>query len=150
MIEADAATGFRDIPWDIVWLTTLCLYAEVATRLRARPAAAALRTMLAPYTSQVVFNAISVHGSVAHFSAGLAATIGDLPAADAAYAAAADTHQRLGARGMLARTRFDWAQALLAGDDAARAGALLSQASATAEELGMQGILQRPRFPSRE
>jgi hypothetical protein len=126
-----------------VWPTTVSLYAEVATRLRARPAAAALRAMLAPYTSQVVFNAISVHGSVAHFTAGLAATIGDLRAADAEYAAAADTHQRLGARGMLARTRYEWAQALLAGDDAERAGALLAQASATAEELGMQGILQR-------
>jgi DNA-binding SARP family transcriptional activator len=143
VLEADAATGFRDIPWDIVWPTTVCLFAEVATRLRARPAAAVLRTMLAPYTSQVVFNAISVHGSVAHFSAGLAATLGDLPAADAEYAAAAEVHQRLGARGMLARTRYDWGQALLAGDDAERAGALLAQATATADELGMQGILQR-------
>ena len=44
---------------------------------------------------------------------------------------------------MLARTRSDWAQALLAGDDAERAGALLAQASATAEELGMLGLLQR-------
>ena len=40
VLEADAATGFRDIPWDIVWPTTVCLFAEVATRLRARPAAA--------------------------------------------------------------------------------------------------------------
>jgi hypothetical protein len=62
----------------------------------------------------------------------------------AEYAAAADTHQRLGARGLLARTRFDWAQALLAtGGDAEGAGTLLAQARATAEELGMHGILRR-------
>ena len=68
--------------------------------------------MLAPYTSQVVFNAISVHGSVAHFPAGLAADASvTCRAADAEYAAAADMHERLGARGMLARTRYDWAQA---------------------------------------
>lgn len=146
VLEADAAAGFRDIPWDIVWLTTVCLYAEVATRLRARPAAATLATMLAPYKGQVVFNSTSVHGSVAHFAAGLAAVLGDLPAADADFAAAADTHQRLGAHGMLARTRYDWAQVLLGADapaDGERAGALLAQASAAAEGLGMHGILRR-------
>ena len=151
VLEADAATGFRDIPWDIVWPTTVCLYAEVASWLGAQPAAETLAAMLAPYTDQVVFNAISVHGSVARFAGGLAAVVDDLPAAERHFAHAAATHERLGAQGLLARTRCDWGRALLRSSDRAdlgRAGVLLEQARATAAELGMDGILGRAAAPT--
>ena len=151
VLEADAASGFRDIPWDIVWPTTVCLYAEVASRLRAQPAAETLAAMLAPYTDQVVFNAISVHGSIARFAGGLADVMDDLPAAERHFAHAAATHERLGAHGLLARTRCDWGRALQRSGrraDLGRAEALLAQARATAGELGMDGILGRTGAPS--
>ncbi|HET9739330.1 MAG TPA: BTAD domain-containing putative transcriptional regulator, partial [Solirubrobacteraceae bacterium] len=80
VFEPDAAKNFRHLPWDIVWLTTVCLYAEVATRLRVTGAAGCIASLIAPYTDQVVFNAISVHGSVGHYAGMLAAVMGSMPA----------------------------------------------------------------------
>jgi DNA-binding SARP family transcriptional activator len=147
VFEPDAAKDFRHLPWDIVWLTTVCLYAEVATRLRLAGPAARIATLLAPYTDQIVFNAVSVHGSAAHYAGMVAAVMGSMPAAEAHFAAAAATHERLRAPGLLARTRDEWGRALLqTGDpaDAKRAGALLEQARAVAQEVGLAAIVDRP------
>jgi hypothetical protein len=146
VLEADRKALFHQIPWDIVWLTTVSLYAEVATLLRDDAAAGLLREMLAPYADQVIFNSTTVHGSVARFLGGLAAAGGDLRAADAHFADAAAVHQKLRAPGLLARTRAEWGIALLRSadpEDAARARRLLDQAGAAASELGMEGVRAR-------
>jgi DNA-binding SARP family transcriptional activator len=143
VLEAELATGFRAIPWDIVSLTTASLYADVATRLRHRAAAGPLRAMLAPYADQIVFNATSVHGSVARFLGGLAAAEGDLRAADDHFADAARVHEALGARGLLARTHVERGVALVEAGGGARGRRLLEQAHTAAGALGMEGVRAR-------
>jgi DNA-binding SARP family transcriptional activator len=143
VLAVAAADDFRDVPWDIVWLPTVCLYAEVCTRLRARREAAVLGELLAPYADLVAFNASSVLGSVAGFLGGLGATGGDWRAADAHFAHAAAVHERLGAPGLLARTHCGWGLALQEADLHDRASELLERACAAAEQLGMSAIPKR-------
>jgi hypothetical protein len=61
----------------------------------------------------------------------LAATLGRFDEAGRHFAAACATHERIGAPIFLARTRYEWAKALLAGGqdgDALRARELLDEA----------------------
>jgi hypothetical protein len=87
--------------------------------------------------------AACVTGPVAFYLGLLATTIGDWPDAETHFAAAAATHERIGAPTWLARTRLEWARMLLASQqpgDAERAHDLLDQALATARELGLANI----------
>jgi hypothetical protein len=63
--------------------------------------------------------------------------------ADAYFASAAGTHDRIKAPAWLARTRLEWARMLLARrqpGDTDRARELLGQALATARELGLGNV----------
>jgi DNA-binding SARP family transcriptional activator len=143
-----AVTGFADVTYNILWLPTLCLYAETAAATRARSEAAVLYDLLTPYPGYVAFNSSSILGSVSRFLGGLAAVLGDCPAADAHYARAIELDERLQSPTLAARTRMGWARALAeegtGADD--RIALLIEQASATAGELGMTG-LQWPLEP---
>ncbi len=73
----------------------------------------------------------------------LCPTVGDFDAADAYFAAAAATHERIGARPWLARTHLEWARMLLTRADPGdrhRAHELLRQALATAQQLRLPQI----------
>jgi hypothetical protein len=75
----------------------------------------------------------------------LATTVGDWSDAEARFAAAAATQQRIGAPAWVARTRLEWARMLLARAgpaDEVRAQELLAQALATASELGLGKVEQ--------
>jgi hypothetical protein len=101
--------------------------------------------MLEPYADQLVVGAFAgwITGPVAFFLAPLCATVADWSAADMYFAAAAATHERIGAPSWLARTRVEWARMLLAraeAGDAERADDLLQQALTAARDLGLVNI----------
>jgi hypothetical protein len=85
-------------------------------------------------------------GAVAYYLGFVAATAGVFGEAERRFAAAASTHERIGAPTWLARTRLEWARMLLrrAGpDDAGRARELLGEALTTARDLGLANIERR-------
>ena len=94
---------------------------------------------LEPYADQLVTGRLrrGVGDRSPSTSACWPTTIGDWAEAEAHFAAAAATHERIGAPTWLARTRLEWARMLLlrrAGADDAERAATLRQALATARE----------------
>ncbi|WP_028066811.1 ATP-binding protein [Solirubrobacter soli] len=150
LLAGAAVADFADVPWNILWLPTTCLYAEVAALTGARREAELLCALLSPYPDLVVFNSSSILGTVSRFLGALAATLDDHAAADAHYARALVLDERLASPTLAARTRTGWAAALRRdgdgdgdGDQFARSAALLDQAMATASEHGMGGLRWR-------
>jgi hypothetical protein len=85
-------------------------------------------------------------GSVSQYLAMLTTTLGRFSEADERFAAAAETHARIGAPTWLAQTRLEWARMLLTRDDGdytAPARELLGQALTTARELGLGNVERR-------
>jgi tetratricopeptide (TPR) repeat protein len=125
---------------------TAAVLAGVWAELGLRDEAARLAETLAPYHDQISSHPGIWHGSFAHHLGRLAAALGRFDEAEAHFAAAATTHERLGAPGWLARTRLEWARMCLTRalpGDAAAARSLLTQARAAAGELGLLGIARR-------
>jgi tetratricopeptide (TPR) repeat protein len=127
------------------WLRCLTNCATVCAALGDAARAAALYRLLAPYPDQLSVSQISVlaSGSVQHYLGLLATTMGRFDDAEARFAAAATTHQRIQAPTWLARTRLEWARMLLARrqpGDAERARELLDQAITTAREFGLGNV----------
>jgi hypothetical protein len=140
-----AATDFFHPTNNVAWLMFGTECAWTCARLGRADCVPRLRSMLEPYADQLVVGAFAgwVTGPVAFFLGPLCATVTDWPAAEAYFAAAAATHERIGAPSWLARTRVEWARMLLArGDpgDAERADDLVRQALAVARELGLLNI----------
>jgi hypothetical protein len=152
----DARRGLRSLveqlpqrPRNGIWLPAVALAAVLAARLNEPEAAASLSTLLGPWAGHVVaFTAsqpVACHGS-ASFYLGLLATVTArwAPAAEH-FEAATVAHDRLGARPLLARTRYEYARMLLARDqdtDRRRASGLLERALATADTLGMAALAE--------
>ena len=135
-----AADGFLTLPRDVSWGSSVAGAALVVAELRERDAAECLVRLLDPYADQFIVAAGVPFGSVSHFWALLATTIGDYDRADAAFAAAAEMHTRMAAPAFLASTRTEWARLLLTrrnAGDADRAHQLLNEALTTARKLGL-------------
>jgi DNA-binding SARP family transcriptional activator len=142
-LDALAADGFSDLPFDEEWEVSLCLLAEVAAGLGERERAATLYELLLPYADRVAvgYPEISL-GSVSRFLGIAASTTGRFDEAARHFEDALAMNERIGARPWLARTQDDYAQMLLArGDpgDEEKARSLLDGARATYRELGMRG-----------
>jgi hypothetical protein len=140
-----ALTGFAHPTNTVAWLRFAADCAWLASRLGRTDCAPELRSRLAPYADQLVVISLGgvVSGSVAFYLAVLATIMLDWPEADASFAAAAATHERIGAPTWLARTRLEWARMLLTRaepGDGDRAHELLWQALATAQELGLSSV----------
>jgi predicted ATPase/class 3 adenylate cyclase len=146
LYEELAAAEFAHVPVDAVWLRCLTDCASVCAYLGDAARAPALYRLLAPYGDQLpVFVVGTAGGSVLHYLGLLAATMGRFDDAEARFAAAAATHQRIQAPTWLARTRLERARLLLTRHqpgDLERARELLGQAIAAARELGL-GNLER-------
>jgi tetratricopeptide (TPR) repeat protein len=135
-----------DLVFDYFAAPTAAVLATVCCQLGDTRGAARLLDLMAPYANQVASHPGLWFGSYAHHLGLLAATLGRPSEADAHFAAAATTHERLGAATWLARTRLEWARMLLTAGPAAdreRARALLHQALATARQLGLLNIERR-------
>ncbi len=143
LIETAAADGFADVSRDFLWLSTMCVYAELATRLEMTDAATELYDRLLPWEHQIGLTGCSTWGGVARYLGMLAAALGRHDDAEAHYRRSAEIHEQIGAAVFLARTRLGWAELLLArgGDgDREQAQALLGQALAIARELGCPAL----------
>src|SRR5439155_7156436 len=128
------------------WMQAMPSCAMVAARLGDRRGASALYGLLARYSDQFVFAYGGAWGAVAHYLGLLAATLDRFDEAEAHFAAAAETHERIGAPTWLARTRCEWAAMLSSRGqpgDAERARNFLDQALATARELGLASVERR-------
>jgi class 3 adenylate cyclase len=142
-----AKTGFAHPTHNVAWLVFFSECAWLCALLGRVDCVPRLRSALEPYADQLVLGAFAawVGGPVSLFLGMLAATAGDWSDAEACFAAATDTQQRIGAPAWLARTRLEWARMLLArgeSNDAERAHDLLGQALASASELGLAKIEQ--------
>ena len=140
---------FADFPRDGTWLTALVNLAEIAHGVDDRANAQPLYDLLRPHASSaVVVGAAVCLGSVEHYLALLASTLGRLDDAAAHFEAALAAHARLDAPALRARTAYEYARLLgRRGQqrDAERAAALLAQAHALAEALGMAALLRQMR-----
>lgn len=134
---------FGGLRRDYLWLATLSVLSRACARLGDTSAAEELYDLLRPHRSASVIGQSVWFGLVAYDLGLLAASLGRYADADAHFAAAVETHTRIGVRGMLAHTYLEWARMLLVRrqpPDAERARDLLGQARATARELGLGNI----------
>ena len=139
-------------PRDGRWLPVVAVAALAAARRQELGAGDRLYQALLPYRAQVIA-ATMPHPVVclgsASFYLGLLATLTSRWAeAIDHFEAAVVAHQRLGARPLLARTRYEYARMLLArgqGTDRRRAAELLDQTLAAASALGMAAVAEGAR-----
>ena len=136
------------LPRDANWLPTMAYIAEACALLGDESRAHALQALLAPYAERnvIVGPAVVCLGSLSRQLGLLAATTGRTQQARAHLQAALDAHTAMGARALLARTRFDYARVLLqAGgtSDRALAAQLLGASHGDAVALGMPRLTEQ-------
>jgi tetratricopeptide (TPR) repeat protein len=147
-LDSLAANGFQDLPRDNTWLPAIACAAEACAFLGDPRVAEVLHGLLLPYASR---NIVAVEGWICLGSAErllglLAATMRRFQESEARFEAALALNARMGARPWLARTRYQYARALLErGEpgDTERARVLIDTAIEDARELGMQRVLER-------
>ena len=139
IFDRAAADDFASLPFDIGWINGMARYADIAARLGSVGPAAEIYEKLHPYRDRIVTSVFTVSGSVQRPLGVLAATLGRWDAAEQHFAAAAEIHERLGAKLFLARTWMNWGRALLARGEVAdvqRARELLQRAAELARQHG--------------
>jgi class 3 adenylate cyclase/tetratricopeptide (TPR) repeat protein len=143
ILEEAAADGFVHLPHDEERATALALYAEVASEVGARDAAAALYELIEPWADQILWNGGVTYGHVRTYLGLLAATLGLDERADEHFALACDIQEKKGMLLWAARARLGWAEALAERGERERAGAEAARALALAREHGYVAIERR-------
>jgi tetratricopeptide (TPR) repeat protein len=142
--DAVAADDFSGLPGSLFRLTGLICLAEACAALGDADGAEALYARLEPHADRLVQTGFSgCWGSVRRFLGVLAATAGRPDEARTHFEAALDRHIALAAPGLVARTRCDLGELMLAHGDRERGRELLVAAGADAAELGMAGLAAR-------
>ena len=139
--------GFSSLPYDWLWLGSLCHCAEASVRLGDRATASVLLDLLSPFADHFAMLVVPI-GATARLTGALATTLGRYDEADRWLSDAAAMEERTGSVACLARTRVDWARMLLTRrgpTDAERAAGLLEQALATATSNGLATVERRVR-----
>jgi hypothetical protein len=141
-LERLAQEGFRDIPRDGDWITTMALIADLCAALGDRKRSAIVYEMLLPYAAvnAVVGIAVICIGSVARLLGRLAAVGGARAHAAGHFERALDAHTQLRAPVLLAHAQLDCAEALGSGP---RRGRLIDEATHAAAELGLPAVARR-------
>jgi DNA-binding SARP family transcriptional activator len=134
-------------PRHIYWrLGVLAALAGAAGAVGDRELADSLYPELVPFREEMAIFQVSAAGPVAHHLGVLAAVLGRHAEAQAHFAHAAAMAERTGARGVLVRTRLEWARMLLTrggpGDETA-ARDLLIAAQQLAEQQGAPELAAR-------
>jgi hypothetical protein len=144
-----ASQGFDKIPKEISYLNSLVNMAIAVTKLGDLERAEQLYTLLSPYAQ---FNSPDAYlfdeGSVSHYLALLAATLGWHERVEAHFRSALVLNRDMGRRPQLARTYYDFAVWTAEQDHSgasAQAQSLAREASVHAEEIGMQWLAQLAR-----
>jgi len=140
-----AATDFACPANNVGWLHFHAYCALVCGRLGRADQVGILTSRLGPWADQLVTAGFAgwISGPVSFHLGILATTAGDWSEAEARFAAAATTQERINAPVWLARTRLEWARMLLTrrqAGDTERAGELLGLALATARHRGLAKI----------
>jgi tetratricopeptide (TPR) repeat protein len=142
--ERLADDDFARFPRDLMWLSTMCLLAEVCSGLGDERRAAVLYELLLPHRRRHVMVATATcWGSVERHLGLLAAARGESDAAAAHFEAALAANEAAGIVSMARMVRDDYAQLLRARDapgDAERAEALASET----ESLPTTELADRP------
>jgi tetratricopeptide (TPR) repeat protein len=141
------------VPRDMTWLTTLTLLSWCATLLADAPRAQRLYAHLLPYRERSVQDVLAANwGSVERYLGSLAMTQGDYPLAIEHFERALERNTTNPQA--LRLTRMEFAQALFACGDIARAHELLTEALHDAEAAGLAVVADfiriqlSPRAPS--
>jgi hypothetical protein len=113
LLNAAKATGFRDVPADLMWMTSMLGYAILAIELSDLDAAAQLLAIIEPYAGEIATNL----GPVAAYAGRLASLLGRPDVADRYLGAAFEIVDA-----------FDW--------DYHRAAILMSRAAARHRSFG--------------
>jgi predicted ATPase len=157
--DDDARRGLRWLieqlprrPRDGIWLPAAALASVLSARLDEPDAARRLYRLLSPYAGHVAsFSSpqpVACYGSASFYLGLLATVTGQWAAAGDHFETAIRVHDRLEARPLLARSRYEYARMLLTQDrtaDRTRAQALLDQALAAASPLGMAAVAEGVR-----
>jgi tetratricopeptide (TPR) repeat protein len=143
LFEQLAQEGFA-LPF--AWLFAATMLAEVAAALGDSERGRILYDRLAPHHALMATNGAATTGPVAHYLGMLATGLGDHDAAEAHFQEALGLEEGMGAVPWLARTRLEWAQALLAHGgpgDAGRAEEILGHSLDAARRLGLGAVQRR-------
>ena len=132
--------GLDSVPHDQIWLTFMMLMGRTAADLSDRAAAGAIYDQLDPWREQIAWNSVSTYGSVCHYLAILAATLGDDDRAQRDFTQAVEIHERIGAQVYLARTRLAWGRHELGHGRSEHARELFGAAADTARALGLEQL----------
>jgi tetratricopeptide (TPR) repeat protein len=146
LLDPVAAGDFEEIPREMLWLTTVAHWAEVATEVGHTEAAAKLYELLGPWADQFPCISITTWMPTAHYLGLLAVTLGRREDADAHFARAIELAENFEAPLFVASTRLAWGQALLESDDPEddeRGRELLSQALSAGREMGIPRVENR-------
>jgi tetratricopeptide (TPR) repeat protein len=152
----DAHRGLRSLaeqlpqlPRDGTWLAAVALASLLAAHLNEPQSAGGLSPLLLAYAGHIVaFTAphpVVCLGSAAFYLGLLATVRSRWTEAAGHFETAIAAHERLEARPLLARTRYEFARMLLArgqATDRSRALGLLERALATADTLGMVAVAE--------
>lgn len=146
IFEALARDDFHAFQPDNEWLLGICFAGEACSRLGQRRDAERLYEQLLPFAGRHAIGfAEGSLGAVDRYLGLLAASNGDLPAAEGHFVDGIRVNSRMGARPWTAHTKVDLAEMLLTRDapgDPHRAAELLRDADASAGLLGMT-VLER-------
>ncbi|HEY2440518.1 MAG TPA: BTAD domain-containing putative transcriptional regulator [Solirubrobacteraceae bacterium] len=110
LFEESAAARFGDLPHDVTWLSVICIYALLASRLRDEAAVQTLYGLLERWRDQIAFPAFGVWGPVSLYLGSLALTMGDHASAEHQLSEAASVAARMTAPHWEARARSQLAQ----------------------------------------
>jgi tetratricopeptide (TPR) repeat protein len=131
---------------NLLWLTTMVLWAEVAGHLGHREAASALADLLRPFGNRVCFNGVNVYGAVDHYLGHLTAVAGDLTAAELHFSRALSINEGLGSPFFVSRTKLELSRMLLdrrGPEDESRARTMLAEALDVAGRNGCALVKRR-------
>jgi len=141
VFERLSAQDYRDFTVDVTWLPSMSMLAEVCAFLDDAERAERLYELLLPYAGRiiVVVGNVAVRGAVDYFLGLLARTRHQWEPAARHFGAAAEAHERLNARPLVALAKFEWAH-ILRDQNPSKAAVLLDQALAIAANLGMKRL----------
>jgi AAA ATPase domain len=141
----DRALGAADTrARTMLWLTATSALCEASAELGDADGAARLYADLEPYADRLVQSSFTGSaGSVHRLLGRAAAAAGRRDDARRHFEAALARHAELKAPALLARTRCDYGELLLQGEDPQRAHQLLRAAAEAAGALGMTGVAAR-------
>jgi tetratricopeptide (TPR) repeat protein len=146
LLVAEAATGFEELPEDVIWLSSHVMYAHVCADVGEREIARTLSERLAAWPDVVAYTGLNAWGTAGHAIGRLAVLLERHDEAEEHLTTALAAYRRMGAPVWHARAALDSARLFMtrgAPGDRDRARTLLEHAAAEAARLGSARVAQR-------